>query len=1413
MIDFEMICMLCKVGDCCVLEVMNGKSIKGKIIAISQSTIVVEENGNKKFISGSSIENFEIISESKKKESIKIDAQDEKKEYASEKNDAAKQNDTPASPKKKLQSLGKNVGFDALKSVMAPVPQKDVASVKSSNAEKGGNDWYFLSKIVPAKGVVLNYFPDRDFGFITDGVTKKKIFFKSANIVDDKMKSEEKYPGRSVIYTTVENALGLEAIHIHKGAESTQYNLDVVHALMEKKNLNAAKGVLAHITEACGENRVVQREKEKLAAMWPNSSKFTEKKFNKLYTRAEISQQKNKIWQHQGYNVYAKAKDFLSNHKFDEALSCFKEAIQKNINRDSSIKDAASAYAQAMSSCADEQKKEWYRSEAIKFLNTYESYLPSTESTWQHLENVYYAIKDYDNFLRISKNLLDSPFFCRNKSKCDILTTKRIHCFAEMGRYEEAMALLNQKEKYDSENSQWLMERARIYQLQKKYDEAIDILDELIEEKTPNTHYVVRKASLLILKGSVTEASIIIERVLKNEPSNVLALRLKNNIEKGAGVDNDMEDLFDKDNFNYTLSPYIRNTLDEYNEYSGVPTTVIENKNFNEMTLEELRKLIESAGKARPEIRAKFLLTEAKLMEEIEPDNIQRLKSVLARFCCTSAINSIFRGLNLDVVRFFYNEAFSLEENYDSIKRYLSLFLLTFNLTPSELLNVTSRTPTVDEALNAVMDNMDPKKWDHVLSVMLHNHEITTKLVAKLFASESYRGKAVEALKRWNIPLDASPTKEVFAEAWGTARKSRINDYKRISACLREVVDANNCEKLTVLLPNVLSQCKDEKWICGLDADRINVMLQYIVPALDAFLKASGFRNKDLRYNDACAQLRQMDGDILSEPTKLSYEVLLPLIGSIDSKLKESYNDVVAASTPKITIRLLSSETVVEDNQCVNLQISVYNDKDSSPIRDVSVSIDDSEDMKLINREDTNGNQIEGGEEQLFKIVVKVSQKVVEDKAAAFNVICTYKNVEEEKTERVQLSLKLYSTTDFSPIANPYAPVAEGGPVEDINMFYGRDEFINNIVAAINNSDSKQYIIYGQKRSGKSSVLHHLRNKLMETGKNFCVSFSIGDILENFSLVAFYHKILSSIRVVLDDMELEGLVVPEFSVPPVAEFAQIDVDNPLNTFTTYMAKFKQACKRTEGWANKKIVVMIDEFTYLYSSIKEGVISNTIMKQWKAVTQNERAQFSAVLVGQDVVPAFKKEDYAINAFGVITDIRLTYLEHQPAVDLIEKPILDEKGQSRYVNKAVEKIIEYTSRNPYYIQIFCSRLVDYMNEKKLIKVTESHVYDVAQSLIRGPTALDGDKNFDNLIRAGESQDVQEFRDDVVLRVLRNIAVNTKNMTYCSREDIKAIEEKDLEDRVLESLVRREVLEKRGLDNYKIQVKLFQEWLLEH
>lgn len=282
--------------------------------------------------------------------------------------------------------------------------------------------------------------------------------------------------------------------------------------------------------------------------------------------------------------------------------------------------------------------------------------------------------------------------------------------------------------------------------------------------------------------------------------------------------------------------------------------------------------------------------------------------------------------------------------------------------------------------------------------------------------------------------------------------------------------------------------------------------------------------------------------------------------------------------------------------------------------------------------------------------------------------------------------------------------------------------------------------------------------------------------------------------------------------------------------------FKLACRKTSGWENRRLVVMIDEFTYMYGAIKMNSISNTIMQQWKAVTQDPLTQFSAVLVGQDVVPAFKNEPYARNPFGVIEDLRLTYLDPADAKNLIVNPILN-NNESRYVGGAADLIMDYTACNPYYIQIFCASLVDYINEKKYKSITEADVTDVANRLTSGVYALDHAK-FENLLNARETEEDAEsiedgseideaimvYNDDDVETVLRAIAKASENKPFANRSDIKTNFDSDVEDGIIKQLYSRDVIDQKEKyqdeithkEKYrflKIKVRLYKEWLLKH
>lgn len=955
------------------------------------------------------------------------------------------------------------------------------------------------------------------------------------------------------------------------------------------------------------------------------------------------------------------------------------------------------------------------------------------------------------------------------------------------------------------------------YYVFKEYEKFVVAVDKVIQSVSPNQGvvFMLKKTSALLALHRTDEAKDVLLQIVKIDPTNANAKNLLEQIDANVDVEELVSTLFDATEFNSLvggLSPYITQTLDSYNEYYGVPAKIIESGKFEEITLREIRRLIDTAGKARPRERARYLLTEAKIMTTVEPDNILRFRSEMARYCNALALNHIADNSPVDVIKFYYLESFALEDSYETQSTQIALYLLVSRYTYSELLNTTNNVPSVDAALDLFLGKeYDPKNWETLLDMFLYTRDITAGIVSKLYSNDAFRKQSIQALRHFGVSRNIND-KDSFALAWNEAREMRLVEYRQVVASIKSMCNAETIEEQTMSLGALLDAKKE--WMTPLDVVRFNTIVNNILPILENYVKSSGYRNKEANFTGGAAQVQQLMEEIKETPTKISFELILPLLLNVDKCLNESFEYVKQTSKPIISATLLSSETVIEPDQTVSIQVAIHNDKDSSPIREVSLKVKSTDGVRFVDEENTQYNAIEGGEEHIFRLKLKLSKEIIDSKATVILAICHYKSGTEYFDVESQLSLKLYSSEEFSPIENPYAPIADGGPVPtDSNMFFGREEFIGNIVDSIIASPSKQVIIYGQKRCGKSSVLNHLKKRLQDTGSMFCVFFSMGDIVQNLSEAAFYYKILFSIKQELTNLEFDGVdVVPQYEIPMYNNFKLEDEDNPLNTFMKYIIQFKLACRKTPGWEHKNLVVMIDEFTYLYTEIKNGHVSDSIMKQWKAVTQNERAQFSVVLVGQDVVPSFKKEDYARNAFGVIQDIRLTYLHEEPARDLIIKPILDETGQSRYIGNAVSKIIDYTSRNPYYIQIFCSRLVEYMNRNKSIRVTEADVVDVAQSFICGDQALEEDK-FDNLIRAGETEDLQEFPETEILAVLKQVAIGSKSSGYCKKSNVDALEDKDRQDQILRNLTEREVLEHKGNDNYRIQVKLFQEWLLNH
>ncbi len=985
--------------------------------------------------------------------------------------------------------------------------------------------------------------------------------------------------------------------------------------------------------------------------------------------------------------------------------------------------------------------------------------------------------------------------------------------YVAMGETQMAIEFMTKYKHELQENITTYFYLTNFYSSVKEFDKVIEQIDLLLEkkyflkDKVKHSLYLSQKGFALIQLKNLLGAKDVLRKAVTLHRENTYAGRLLKVLDEP-----DQEKLYlaiaeaEFDSFGGGLSKMIRETLEQYDQYHGVPAKIIDTGDFTQETLNAIRKLIETAGRARPRERANYLLTEAKLMTILEPEKGSNLRSVLARYCNAMALNHISEYSSMDVIRNYYLEAFSLEENYNNTRPQVALFLASYRSTYSELLS--TKTPSIDITLKFIIDNDNRDNlWEGVLSMFLWNRSISAQIISKLYDNTNFRNKSLNFLNTIGIRCNYQPKSDEYINLWNQARERRQRDYSRWLASIKAITANDNIDILTNQLYDSLNEAK-RSWLSQLDASRLTYISTDILDVLNQYLKQTGYRDKERHFGLAKAQVNQLISEIKEKPTKFSYEGFLPLLEKIDTLLDKSFKTIESASSPIVKISILGEASIVDTNKTVNLKLLIENSKESSPIRDIIVNIQENKEISPCDKIQYS-DTLDGGDNCEIHAVVKVSDNVIKDRATTLDIVCSYKirNQDEPVIINEQLSLRLYSEEEFEAIPNPYEQVANSGPVTDTSMFYGRNEFIERITQAIIKADSKQVVIYGQKRSGKSSVLYHLQKSLENTNKTFCISFSIGDIFENISTATFFYKILSLIEEELENLVFKGHKVPEFKCPQFSEFKENP--NPADLFRKYIRNFKREYALIDSWKNKKLVIMIDEFTYLYNAIKTKKVSDAIMKQWKAITQNEDSMFSSVLVGHDVFPMFKDE--FPNEFGITQDERLTYLSKHDAVKLIEEPIGKTKTQrNRFIGNAIDTIIDYTSCNPYYIQIFCARLVSEMNRKKYIEVTNADVKEIADSFLNGGQALTEDK-FDNLLNAGEKHDIQRIPNEHSKAILRTIANNSMNIGFCLREQIN-IGNPQYEDEILKDLVKREVLEQKE-DSYKIQVKLFQEWLLKH
>jgi len=1200
-------------------------------------------------------------------------------------------------------------------------------------------------------GYIHTYKPDKLFGFLrgSDGLD---YFFHRSAIDDDVLYDKLDYlklEGQvSVIFNAIKGPKGWLAINISMSNRSPDdiFNSAVKYA--EDGDYPKAISLIKKLID--------------VQATYPKAQQY----YDQWREYVLISGLPK------GNNPYDRAKRAqLAEKNLKKAADLFLEAIEQDDKTESAIKDLAALYDQQ-----SQTKK------SVELLLKYKNKISNQQSVDNMLINLYFKIAEYD----------------------------------------QAISLLRHKLlRDDSQKINVLLQIGSAYLRQGSYDKAKNEFNSVINSQPSNIPAQRNIAICLFKLEQYDEAKKQLQRILaKADDVHSSQLLEEISLARKTGDSASIDRIIIETTFSATsteLTKFAKFFLERC-DFQGVSSQSIQAKEFTRMDIRKIEDLASQLGTRRPRDRAAYYLSAAKITQLLDEEHTSQFYKYLCRSFASRGDAAVLENKPLDAIQDLYCEALSVYDgdkngNRDEQDAVNALVRFLFSTLGTTRVPLDVKIPSIDEAIETVISShpQKDKLFGAIAYLSMRSLYAANKILNRLYNKHTIQALSLEFLRARGIS-DTPKNASDFMKLWNKLKSKHISDSNSISDELRLLMNFN---WKTAWLEDNLKHLTDisNSVFFSLDKERILVIHKIFEMAID-FCKQSVFEEQEL----LCLQMEGRCQDLLDEinnaPTKFSVENLHDLIASVKNKVNSRKQELYETSSPQLSLKLALEQYAPDNNSFIEVQIAINNKIGCSPAENIQLVVQEEESLfKLRESEIKVDTSLRGGTQVIVKLPLRVLEDANKAKAFSLPIYVQYRTRTEETvtTPISNFSIKLYSEQDFEIIDNPYAAYAEGGEVGEPDMFYGRSELIENIAKSLISSktQSKCVVIFGQKRSGKSSVLYHLEKHLQKSDN--ITPINIGNIstaLEQADLVLpmFLWTILNKLKDAIEDRIEKGFSDIPFELPDSRMFCEHP--NPLIYFKEIFSKYKRTLSKADDWKNLQHVVLIDEFSYIYDEIvSKKRVPNTFMRHWKALLQDN--YFSAVLVGQDVMPKFKQ--LFPNEFGTTQDERVTYLRREDAEQLVDEPIringID--GEPRYREKAIARIIELTASSPFYIQILCSRLVDYMNRKRAIYVTEADVEQVKDELIIGVNALSRDK-FENLINSGDTSE-DAIPDEDIENVLREIALNSKT-NPCNSAHINCQITSPL-DMVLDDLVKRDVLDRERTNYYSIKVGLFKEWLISH
>jgi HEAT repeat protein len=253
------------------------------------------------------------------------------------------------------------------------------------------------------------------------------------------------------------------------------------------------------------------------------------------------------------------------------------------------------------------------------------------------------------------------------------------------------------------------------------------------------------------------------------------------------------------------------------------------------------------------------------------------------------------------------------------------------------------------------------------------------------------------------------------------------------------------------------------------------------------------------------------------------------------------------------------------------------------------------------------------------------------------------------------------------------SPYIAGPPVKSPEMFYGRQATFTWIQENLSGTyQDNVLVLYGERRTGKTSVLYQLQYHLPPTYALVLVDLqSIAYALGSTSELLY-----AMARKVTGGLQKQGLALPR---PDREAYGE----HPIEEFEALGELISQLARDS----GQRAVLIADEFDLLIEAVEDGRVSPYVFDCIRGLMQHQDG-LSFIFAGAHKLSAMLKNPQSI-LFNTALRRKVSFLEPLEAERLIREPVAEVLW---YDELAVEKILRVTAGQPYFIQYICHEIVN-------------------------------------------------------------------------------------------------------------------------